>query len=97
MVFVDTSGWFAWFVSDDPDHRAVADWIDAVSEPILTTDFCVDETLTLLVAGKRSELAIRAGRFFFQEHHIAVRSVTPDEVYRAWILFQTRAFAGWSR
>ena len=96
MAFVDTGGWFAWFVPEDPSHSLVADWIDAASEPLLTTDFCVDETLTLLIARKRPDLAIYAGRFFFQQSHAAIHYVTPEQIHRAWILFQNHAAAGWS-
>lgn len=96
MVFVDSGAWFAWFVPDDPSHSSVADWIEAAQEPLLTTDFCVDETLTLLVARKRPGLAVRAGRFFFQEENVALQFVSSEQVRRAWILFQTRASAGWS-
>jgi hypothetical protein len=96
MVFVDTGAWFAWFVPEDPSHSAVADQIESASEPLLTTDFCVDETLTLLAARRRPERAIRAGRFLFNENHVTLQFVTAEQVYRAWILFQQRAAAGWS-
>ena len=51
MVFVDTGAWFAWLVPDDPNHSLVATWIDACSQPLLSTDYCVDETLTLPMGG----------------------------------------------
>lgn len=50
MVFVDTSAWFAKFVPDDPDHGRINAWLRANTEPVLTTDYCIDEVLTLLVA-----------------------------------------------
>ena len=96
MTFVDTGAWFAWFVPEEPSHSSVADSIETVSEPLLTTDYCVDETLTLLVARKHPALAIRAGRFFFHENHVTLQFVTAEQVRRAWILFQQRAAAGWS-
>ncbi len=60
MIFVDTGAWFARFVRDDPNHLRVADWLSANQEPLLTSDFCVDETLTLLVARKRPLVAMEA-------------------------------------
>ncbi len=96
MVFVDTGAWFAWFVPEDPSHSVVADQIESASEPLLTTDFCVDETLTLLASRRRPERAIRAGRLLLNENRVALHFVTPEQVYRAWILFQQRAAAGWS-
>lgn len=32
MIFVDTGGWFARFVPDDPDHARVAAWFAANRE-----------------------------------------------------------------
>ena len=96
MVFVDTGAWFAWFVPEAPKHSSVADWIDAAPEPLLTTDYCIDETLTLLVARRHPALAVHAGRFFFQESHVSLHFVTAEQIRRAWLLFQQRAAAGWS-
>jgi predicted nucleic acid-binding protein len=50
MVFVDTSAWFAAVVPTDSDHLHAARWLAANSERLLTTDYVVDETLTLLRA-----------------------------------------------
>jgi predicted nucleic acid-binding protein len=50
MVFVDTGAWFAKFVPEDPQHARVEAWLNATPEPLITTDYCIDETLTLLVA-----------------------------------------------
>ena len=48
MVFVDTSAWFAKFVPDDPNHAQVQAWFDETGEVLVTTDYCIDATLTLL-------------------------------------------------
>ena len=96
MVFVDTSAWFANFVPDDPNHKRIDDWLTANTEPLLTTDYCVDETLTLLLARKRLARALFAGRFFFHKDVVQIHFVTPDQIHRAWIQFQQRAAAGWS-
>ena len=50
MVFVDTSAWFAYFLPIDAAHSKVRDCIASNSQPLVTTDYCVDETLTLLMA-----------------------------------------------
>jgi len=96
MVFVDTGAWFAWHVPDNSDHSAVRAWYKANREPLLTTDYCIDETLTLLVARKRPALALDAGRNFFHQGIAQIHFVTPAQIHRAWILFQQRAAAGWS-
>jgi predicted nucleic acid-binding protein len=96
MVFVDTGAWFAKFVPDDPDHAPIEAWLAANTEPLLTTDYCIDEVLTLLVVRKQLPRALVAGRLFFHDGLIQVHFVTPQQVQRAWILFQQRATAGWS-
>lgn len=96
MIFVDTGVWFARFAPDDPDHARVQAWFAANDESLITSDYCVDETLTLLSARGRIKLAIEAGRQFFEETIAHLHFVTPGQIRRAWILFQSRAFDGWS-
>ena len=96
MIFVDTGVWFARFVADDPDHVRVAAWFAANAEPLVTTDYCVDETLTLLAARRRPKLAIESGRVLFDEALARLQFLDAPQIHRAWILFQQRAAAGWS-
>lgn len=95
-IFVDTSAWFARFVPDDPDHSRVAAWFASNAVPLVTTDYCVDETLTLLAARKRLRLAIEAGQLLFDEVIAQICFLTIEQVRRSWILFQQRASSGWS-
>jgi hypothetical protein len=96
MTFVDTGTWFARFVPDDPDHARVAAWFAGNRDLLVTSDYCVDETLTLLAARKRPALAIEAGRELFNETLARLHFLTSAQIARAWVLFQQRAHAGWS-
>jgi uncharacterized protein len=96
MDFVDTSAWFAYFLPTDPDHERVRAGLRFARGPLFTTDYCVDETLTLLVARGELRRALEAGRAFFKENTAQLHFLTADEIRRAWILFQQRAAAGWS-
>ena len=96
MVFVDTSAWFAYFLPIDAAHSKVRDCIASNSQPLVTTDYCVDETLTLLMARGEVRRALDAGQAFFHQNLTRVHFVAADQVHRAWILFQQRAHAGWS-
>jgi uncharacterized protein len=84
MIFVDSGAWFARFVPDDPNHAAMVDWFLANSEPLVTTDYCVDETLTLLVARKRPKLALEVGQALFDETvarlHFLLQVIKSDAV-----------------
>jgi predicted nucleic acid-binding protein len=96
MIFVDTGVWFARFVPDDPDHVKVAGWFNANQNRLITSDYCVDETLTLLAKRSRPKLAIEAGRVLFGGSLAKLHFMSSSQVNRAWILFQQRATAGWS-
>ena len=50
MILVDTGAWFASVVPSDIDHASASQWLNQNAEPLLTTDYIVDETLTLLRA-----------------------------------------------
>ncbi len=96
MVFVDTSAWFAKFLPSDPDHTRIKACLDQTDEALITTDYCIDETLTLFLARKRPSLALQAGRAFFHTDIADIHFVTQGQIHRAWILFQLRADSGWS-
>jgi len=96
MVFVDTGVWFAFFVPDDADHERIQAWFDSDRPPLLTTDYIIDETLTLLLARKRMARAFVAGRAFFQRNAAEIHYLSPQQINRTWVLFQQRAAAGWS-
>ncbi|MDT9191054.1 type II toxin-antitoxin system VapC family toxin [Limnospira fusiformis KN01] len=65
MIFVDTSAWFASVVPSDPEHQSVSMWMRQNTEAFLTTDYIVDETLTLLRARKETARSLAMGKAFF--------------------------------
>lgn len=96
MIFVDSGAGFARLVPNDPDHTRVTTWFAANTELLVTSDYCVDETLTLLAARKRPTLAIEARQELFDETISRLHFLSSQQINRAWILFQQRAAAGWS-
>jgi hypothetical protein len=65
-VFVDTGGWMACADRADPAHVACTDARDATLEAgriLITTDFVVDETLTLI----RFRLGLAAANAWWQQ------------------------------
>jgi len=48
MIFVDTGAWFAVAVRNDPDHGAAMAWLSRNREPLITTDYVMAETATLI-------------------------------------------------
>jgi uncharacterized protein len=96
MVFVDTSAWYAIAVPTDPGHAAVLSWYRSNRLPIVTTDFVVDETLTLLRARGESDRAIMFGRRFFDLAELPIRYVDRSELRWAWEIFRDQPLRRWS-
>lgn len=96
MVFIDTGAWFALHVPTDPNHHRAVDWMQDNEQPLVTSDYVVDETLTLLCVRREPRRAIEVGRLLLESGLIRVHHVAPDEFHRAWILFQRMYAAGWS-
>jgi uncharacterized protein len=96
VVFVDTSAWFSFFLPIDVRHNEMRTLLASLGAPLVTTDYCIDETLTLLLARGEVRRSIDAGRAFFHESVARIQFVSPAQIQRAWILFQQRAAAGWS-
>jgi predicted nucleic acid-binding protein len=96
MDFVDTSAWFAYFVPTDPNHQRVRSCLRFNGGPLITTDYCIDETLTFLLYRRELRRALDAGRAFFEENIARLHFVTSKQINQAWIVFQQKAAAGWS-
>lgn len=92
-MFVDTSAWVALVVQADQYHGAAKAVLDAVdtTNPLFTTDYVVDETLTRVrrVAGHR--VAARAGELLRSSSVAQIRRLTDDDVERAWSIFRKHA------
>ena len=66
MIFVDTGAWFSTFVPSDQRHRAATEWFYQNTSPLITTDYVVDETLTLLKARGETNRALAVADEFFR-------------------------------
>lgn len=96
MIFTDTGGWFSLTVPVDPQHPAAAQWFASNRQPLFTTDFVVDETLTLLKARGQNARAITIGRQFFSGSLATVYYLTEEDIQAAWQVFTRYADKEWS-
>ena len=96
MTFVDSGAWYALFVPDDPNHTAAVDWLAANPGRLLTTDYVVDETLTLLRARGHKRKALDFGRAVFSGTLAVVRYLDRAEIAAAWQVFERFADKDWS-
>lgn len=96
MIFVDTSAWYAIVVPGDPANPAAVTWICHNAEPLITTDYIVDETLTLLRSRGENARALQIGTEFFSAGRCQLHYLTPVEIAQAWTVFQRFDDKEWS-
>ena len=96
MIFVDTGAWFAAFVPNDTDHAAADAWLETNTEPLVTTDYVIDELLTLMKMRGEFRRALRLGASLFAEEIAQVAWVLPDDIQQAWDIFRRYDDKGWS-
>ncbi len=96
MKFADTGGWFALFVPDDLNHAAAATWFAQQRQLLFTTDYVVDETLTLLRSRGQSTAALALGQQFFDGSLATLYFLTEDDIRAAWQVFTRYADKEWS-
>jgi predicted nucleic acid-binding protein len=96
VIFVDTGAWFAAFVPNDADHAAADAWLETNNEPLVTTDYVLDELLTLMKIRGEFQRARRLGASLFAGEIAHIEWVLPDDVRQAWDLFRRYHDKGWS-
>lgn len=96
MIFADTSGWYAGIEESDPNHVPADQFLRQNSERVITTDYVIDETLTLLRARGKNHRAMLLGEELFQSGDVSLYYLTPDDILAAWEVFQQFADKEWS-
>jgi predicted nucleic acid-binding protein len=96
MIFVDTSAWFATTVPSEITHETATAWFGHNKEPLLTTDYVIDETLTPLRARNQAHLAISLGERFFSGELAEIHYLTEDDILAAWDVFRRFSDKDWS-
>ena len=96
MIFVATGAWYASLVPTDPDHLRAVQWLAENHSPLITTDYVIDETLTLLrVRGERKR-ALLLGARFFQHELVEIHKITTADLSLAWETFEQFDDKNWS-
>ena len=96
MTFVDTGAWVALFVEADAQHPAARAWISSNLDRLVTSDYIVDEVLTLISARYRRQTAIRAGNVLFSKDLAGLIQLTDEDKELAWGIFRSHSDKGWS-
>lgn len=96
MIFVDTSGWFASIVPSDPNHGDAVRWVTQARRSLFTTDYVIDETLTVLLARGEKRRAVQLGKRLFESGAVQVHFLTSQEIRSAWQIFRDFTDKQWS-
>jgi uncharacterized protein len=96
MIIVDTSAWFACVVPSDKNHLSASQWFNGNNQALLTTDYIVDETLTLLRARGETMRASSLGDAFFSDALCTLYYLTESDIKEAWEVFQRYSDKEWS-
>jgi predicted nucleic acid-binding protein len=96
LIFADTGALFAAFVPNDPDHSAARQWITTNTEPLLTTDYVLDELFTLLKVRGEYQRALDVGPSLLEEQIIGLAWVSPTDIHDAWEVFRQYQDKEWS-
>jgi uncharacterized protein len=96
MIFVDASAWFAVFSGRDANHPAAMSAIRSFREPLVTTDYVVDETLTILRARGENRRAVVFGRRVIDGQWAKIVRINDADFSDAWDVFQRFHDKQWS-
>ena len=58
MIFVDAGAWYALATPSDPDHDSAKLFAASINEPFVTSDYIVDELLTLFTVRRQKSKGI---------------------------------------
>ena len=96
LTFVDTGAWYARIVPRDPHHGAIVGWIRSSPATLITSDYVIDETLTLLRSRGEQQRGILLGRQFFDLAAYSIHPIDEVDLRRAWQLYRQVPNSGWS-
>lgn len=96
MIFVDTSSWFAAIVPTDQDHEMARDWFLQNRELLFTTDYVIDETLTLFKARGENTRSLQIAEAFFGGKLAEVCFLSEDDILQTLEIFKTFSDKDWS-
>ena len=73
-IFVDTSAWYAIIDKDDRDYKAAVKKVRILDRPLLTSNYILDEILTLLKTRLGPSIAIPFGQKLWDQEASALVS-----------------------
>lgn len=88
-LFVDTGAWYALTDRRDPDHEPVSAALREHRDRLLTSNFVLDETLTLVRYRLGWHVAHRLGEQLRTGSLARLERISPRDEEAAWTIFST--------
>jgi predicted nucleic acid-binding protein len=96
MIFVDTSVWFAAYVEEEREHAEADAILTAPASRLVTTDYVIDELLTLFVARGQRPIARTVGGLLWSGDACQLNWTERFDVEAAWQIFEKFDDKSWS-
>ena len=96
MRFVDSSAWYAAYVPSDGRHRAMSQLLRMETRPLATSDFIVDETITLMLARNERRRAVQFGKDLLITGIVQMELLTLADLVQAYQVFARYSDKKWS-
>ncbi len=96
MIFIDTSAWYALSSVRDAVHLEANRLLASVQERLFTSDYVIDETLTLFRSRGENVHALTFGAEVIDGALAEIISVSRTDFARAWDVFRHYSDKDWS-
>ncbi len=91
FIFVDTSAWCAYFDKTDAEHTSATQFMNRLTLPLITSNYIVDEILTLIQDRIGHHLAVKIGKQFLAERIAQLARITINDEIAAFKIFNQYA------
>lgn len=95
-IFVDTGAWYAAMVRKDQDHEAAKLFLQGNTSLLITSDYVMDETVTLLLSRVGHSYAVKFLDMLQTSQNVTLIYLTPDYIAATIDLFRNRPDKAWS-
>jgi len=96
MIFVDTGAWYAMATPSDRDHERAKAFIAANTEPLVTSDYIVDELLTLFIVRGQKSKGFEWRRDVLEAGGTKLTRVSEEDFANALRIYEQFADKQWS-
>ena len=84
------------FADVDVHYASAQRWISSNNDHLLTSDYVVDEALTLIRAHYKRQTALDVGQALFGQRLAELHFLTGEEIGQGWAIFPSHSDKGWS-